>query len=74
MFRLPAVGRRRARTLGPGAAERVLEGSTPGDPPAEFPELTDRERSVLTLVADGHNNSGDRARLGLARKTVANHV
>ena len=45
-------------TLGPGAAERVLEGfAHPGGPPAEFPELTERERSVLKLVADGHNNS-----------------
>lgn len=62
-------------TLGPGAAERVLEQfSTSGSPPAVFPELTDRERSVLQLVADGQNNTAIGRRLGLAPKTVANHV
>jgi len=62
-------------TLGPGAAERVLAGfSGRGGPPAAFPELTDRERSVLRLVADGRNNAAIGRQLGLATKTVANHV
>ncbi|MBK9179494.1 MAG: response regulator transcription factor [Acidimicrobiales bacterium] len=62
-------------TLGPGAAERVLERfSTHESPPVVFPELTDRERSVLQLVADGHNNAVIGRQLGLATKTVANHV
>ena len=71
---LPAIRRGGHVTLGPGAAERVLEEFSRGHPPAAFPELTDRERSVLTLVAEGHNNTAIAARLGLASKTVANHV
>ena len=39
-----------------------------------FPELTDREREVLGLIAQGHNNNDIARRLGLSLKTVANHV
>jgi DNA-binding NarL/FixJ family response regulator len=39
-----------------------------------FPELTDRERDVLRLVAEGCRNSEIAARLGLSDKTVRNHV
>jgi DNA-binding NarL/FixJ family response regulator len=42
--------------------------------PQVFPELTDREREILDLIAQGHSN-GDIARhLVLSLKTVANHV
>lgn len=61
--------------LGPGAAERVLEGvAARGGASITFPELTERERSVLQLVAERHNNAAIGNRLGLAPKTVANHV
>jgi DNA-binding NarL/FixJ family response regulator len=40
----------------------------------DFPELTDRERQVLVLVADGLGNSAIADRLGLSDKTVANYV
>ena len=39
-----------------------------------FPELTERERDVLTLLADGRRNSEIAARLHLSDKTVRNHV
>ncbi|MDQ4134112.1 MAG: response regulator transcription factor [Actinomycetota bacterium] len=39
-----------------------------------FPELTDREREVLELVAAGHNNATIATRLYLSPKTVRNHV
>lgn len=62
-------------TLGPGAAERAM-GVFSVERPAEtlFPELTERERDVLRLVADGYNNPTIARALHLAPKTVANHV
>jgi DNA-binding NarL/FixJ family response regulator len=39
-----------------------------------FPELTDRERDVLGLIASGRRNSEIATALGLSDKTVRNHV
>lgn len=39
-----------------------------------FPDLTDRERSVLDLMAVGLRNREIGERLGMAEKTVRNHV
>ena len=39
-----------------------------------FPELTDREREVLDLIAAGCGNHEIARRLGLTEKTVRNHV
>ncbi|TVY03313.1 response regulator [Cohnella terricola] len=39
-----------------------------------FPELTDREREVLTLIAQGYSNPAIAERLVLSPKTVRNHV
>ena len=39
-----------------------------------FPDLTDREREVLELVAAGQGNAAIAARLSLSPKTVRNHV
>jgi len=39
-----------------------------------FPELTDREREILGLVAQGHSNTEITALLVLSPKTVRNHV
>ncbi len=62
-------------TLGPGAAERAMTLFAADRPTRElFPELTDRERDVLRLVAEGHNNPAIARTLHLAPKTVANHV
>ena len=63
--------------FGPGVAARVLRHFA--DPPAvpddvPFPELTDREREVLDLVAAGHRNAAIAEELFLSPKTVANHI
>jgi DNA-binding NarL/FixJ family response regulator len=39
-----------------------------------FPELTDRERAVLELVADGRGNAAIARELGLSIKTVRNYL
>jgi DNA-binding NarL/FixJ family response regulator len=62
-------------TLGPGAAERamaVFAADSPTQP--LFPELTERERDVLRLVAEGHNNPTIARALYVSPKTIANHV
>jgi DNA-binding NarL/FixJ family response regulator len=61
---------------GPDVAERVYEQlwSRPSPPPPPFPDLTDRERDVLEMVADGHNNAEIARALGLSIKTVRNYL
>lgn len=39
-----------------------------------FPELSEREREILTLIAQGQKNSDIAAQLVLSEKTVRNHV
>ena len=61
--------------LGPGAAERLLERlSAPTSASVVFPQLTERERDVLRLVANGHNNTAIAHSLNRAPKAIANHV
>ena len=43
----------------------------PADP---FPELTEREHEVLELIAQGRPNAEIARRLGIADKTVRNHI
>lgn len=43
-------------------------------PPVIFPELTEREREILDLLAAGYNNIEIAERLVLSSKTVRNHV
>jgi DNA-binding NarL/FixJ family response regulator len=43
-------------------------------PPSAFPELTEREREVLGLIAQGRSNGEIADRLVLSQKTVRNHV
>lgn len=45
-----------------------------GRPPSLFPELTEREREVLGLIAQGYTNATIAERLTLSPKTVRNHV
>lgn len=59
----PAVARR--------VLERLLQPPAPVDP---FPELTQREREVLSLVAAGTANPAIARRLGISDKTVRNHL
>ena len=49
-------------------------GCSPLPDPAAFPELTDREREILDLVARGRSNAEITAELVLSPKTVRNHV
>ena len=61
--------------MGPGVAERLIERLTaPSSMPSPFPELTSREREILDLVARGQNNSAISFALGVAPKTVGNHI
>lgn len=57
-------------------ASRVLAWFAAGRDrvPAPFPELTEREREILDLVARGLTNPAIAARLVLSEKTVRNHV
>jgi DNA-binding NarL/FixJ family response regulator len=77
---LRAVARGEA-IFGPAVAQRLMNffrdlggASRPAAPPLAFPELTDREREILNLIAQGHNNTEMAERLTLSPKTVRNHV
>jgi two-component system response regulator DevR len=62
--------------LDPAVTARVLTRLREG-PPATDPRwesLSERERAVLALIADGLSNREIGARLFLAEKTVKNHV
>jgi DNA-binding NarL/FixJ family response regulator len=61
----------------PAIATRVIEffsRSTMSRRPLVFPELTEREREVLDLIARGRSNSEIATSLVLRPKTVRNHV
>lgn len=64
----------------PAVATRVLayfatpHAHTGGGGPRLFPQLTDRERDVLGLIARGRPNAAIARELGLSAKTVANYV
>jgi DNA-binding NarL/FixJ family response regulator len=64
--------------FGPAIAQRLmgyfaaLHRSGLQRPP--FPELTDREREILAMIAHGHTNQEIAADLVVSLKTVRNHV
>ena len=61
----------------PAIAERLIHyfaALRPGTADLAFPGLTDREREILHLIAQGHSNSEIAERLLLRTKTVQNHV
>lgn len=72
-----AVARGEA-VFGPGIAERLMRyfDAPPSRTPPRpvFPELTDREREILDLVARGKNNEEISKVLFLSLKTVRNYV
>jgi DNA-binding NarL/FixJ family response regulator len=70
-----AVGRGEA-IFGPSVAERVLAffANPLPTPPQAFPTLTDRERGILRLIAQGHPNPSIARELHLSPKTVGNYV
>ncbi len=54
------------------AAMSAFSAAEPG--PTLFPQLTEREREILALVADGLDNAAISKRLFLSPKTVRNNV
>jgi DNA-binding NarL/FixJ family response regulator len=63
--------------FGPAVARRLMayfSRPTPSGAEAAFPELTQREREILELVAQGRSNADITAHLVLSPKTVRNHV
>ena len=64
--------------FGPAVARRITalfqHAESRGVRPAPFPELTDREREVLDLIADGLDNRQVGQRLYISAKTVSNHI
>jgi DNA-binding NarL/FixJ family response regulator len=62
--------------FGPAVARRLMAFFAASPPPggAAFPELTDREREVLALIARGLSNQAIVERLVVSPKTVRNHV
>ena len=59
--------------FGAAVASRLL-GYFAAPPATSFPELTEREREVLELLASGRNNQAIADELVLSLKTVRNHV
>ena len=59
--------------FGASVAAGLLQSLT-APPTNPFPELTDREAEVLSLMAEGRDNREIALALGVSSKTVANHV
>jgi DNA-binding NarL/FixJ family response regulator len=72
-IRAAAVGE---AIFGASIARRMMSFFAAGRPgePSPFPELTDREREILVLIAQGRSNSDIAHLLGITSKTVRNHV
>jgi DNA-binding NarL/FixJ family response regulator len=62
--------------FGPAIARRMMHYfATPRPAGAvAFPELTEREREILGLMAEHHPNPAIAQRLGVSDKTVRNHI
>lgn len=61
----------------PAIASRLMDyfAATKTSPHAEaFPELTEREREILALIARGRSNSEIAGELSISLKTVRNHA
>lgn len=70
-----AVGRGNA-IFSPTIATRIMAflTATAGRPDAVFPQLTESERNVLHLMAQGVNNQSIAEQLALSPKTVRNYI
>ena len=73
---IQAVGRGEA-IFSPTISTRLIDffaAPRPAVPPQAFPELTEREREILDLIAKGHSNTEIATRLVLSPNTVRNYV
>lgn len=73
---IQAVGRGEA-IFSPTIATRLIDffaTPRPTTPPQTFPELTEREREILNLIAKGYNNTEIATHLVLSPHTVRNYV
>ena len=73
---ISAVGSGEA-IFSPAIATRLIDffsAPQPAVPPQTFPELTEREREILNLIAQGQSNPEIAARLVLSSNTVRNYV
>jgi DNA-binding NarL/FixJ family response regulator len=67
--------------FGPAIATRMMNffqelnrTPTSGKATQVLPELTEREREVLVLIAQGVSNKGIAEKLVISMKTVSNHI
>ena len=67
------VGRGEA-VFGPVIARRLIDFFAASPVAYPFPELTEREREVLDLLAQGRSNTEIAGRFVISAKTVRNHV
>lgn len=58
----------------PAMAQRLTRVFSRSERAQPFPELSEREREVLSLIASGLSNNEIAARLHISSKTVRNHV
>lgn len=74
---IQAVGSGEA-IFSPAIAQRLIDFFAAPRPKtaqaAIFPDLTEREREILTFIVQGHSNQEIAAHLVLSLKTVRNHV
>lgn len=73
---IQAVGRGEA-IFSPVIATRLMEyfaATTPANRTEAFPELTEREKEVLRLIARGYSNAQIADELTISLKTVRNHA
>jgi DNA-binding NarL/FixJ family response regulator len=76
MRAIRAIGKGEA-IFSPAIATRLMDyfaGTQKAAEPAIFPELTDREREILQLIARGESNAKIAEQLSISLKTVRNHV
>ncbi len=79
LLAIRAVSRGEA-IFGPAIARRLMQyfatpaPGMPAAPAQAFPDLTDREREILALIAQGRNNQEIADQLFLSLKTVRNYV
>ena len=61
----------------PTIAQRLMQyfgAPRPSNPSQQFPDLTEREREVLALIAQGYTNQAIAEQLVISPKTVRNHI